>query len=418
MARDLGHVRRNLRGVVEEALDAFRGVVLTGARQVGKSTLARDVCTRRRGTYVSLDDETALEAARRDPVGFIDRPPPVAIDEVQRGGDALLRAIKARVDIRRRRGSFLLTGSTRFLSLPRLSESLAGRIEILDLWPFSQGELRRCRDGLADRLFGPAPALRGIRPPRATRELVAGWLCRGGFPEVQSLRPALRRRWFASYVRTVTQRDVLEVSRLRQVHELPRLLRLLAARTAQEVNVQHVSTDLGMPRTTLLGYLAAVEMAYLWHRLPAWSRNLTAKVVRHPKGFIPDTGLATYLLGVDPTALLLPQSHLLGPLLETFVVGEMARQRGWARIDHDLFHFRDRSGVEVDLVLEARDGRVAAVETKAAATVSARDFAGIDLLHDRLGDAFSHGVVLYLGDAIQSFGDRRTALPLGALWAG
>jgi predicted AAA+ superfamily ATPase len=411
-------VRRNLRPVVEEALDSFRGVVLTGARQAGKSTLARDVCARRRGTYVSLDDETALEAALRDPVGFVDRPPPVAIDEVQRGGDALLRAIKARMDARRGRGAFLLTGSTRFLSLPRLSESLAGRIEVLDLWPFSQGELDRRRDGFADRLFGPAEAVRGMRVVPASREAVAERICRGGFPEVQRLRPAVRRRWFAAYVRTVTQRDVLEASRLRQIEELPRLLRLLAARTAQEMNVQHLSSDLGMPRTTLLGYLAAVEVAYLWHRLPAWSRNLTAKVVRHPKGFITDTGLASYLLGAEPGSLLQPQGQILGPLLENFVLGEMARQRGWTHVDHDLFHFRDRSGPEVDLVLEARDGRVAAIETKAAATVSGRDFAGIDLLHDRLGDAFAHGVVLHLGDAVQPFGDRRTALPVAALWAG
>ena len=403
--------------MVEEALDAFRGVVLTGARQVGKSTLAREVCARRGGTYVDLDDETALEAALVDPAAFLDRRPPVAIDEVQRGGDALLRAIKARLDRARRPGAFLLTGSTRFLTLPALSESLAGRVEVLELWPFSQGEIEGGRDGLADRLFGPPGVSPGDRATGTTRKSIVERICRGGFPEVQNLRPPLRRRWFASYVRTVTQRDVLDVSRLRQIEELPRLLRLLATRTAQEVNAQHLSNDLGMPRTTLLGYMAAVEVVYLWNRLPAWSRNLTAKVIRHPKGYLPDTGLAAYLLGAEPETLLRPGNPLLGPLLETLVVGELVRQRGWARADHDLFHFRDRSGPEVDVILETRDGRVAAVEVKAGETVTARDFAGINLLADRLGDAFAHGVVLHLGESAHPFGDRRTALPLGALWS-
>jgi predicted AAA+ superfamily ATPase len=194
----------------------------------------------------------------------------------------------------------------------------------------------------------------------------------------------------------VTERDVLAVSRLRQVAELPRLLRLLAARTAQEVNLQEVSRELGLARTTLLGYIAALTTLHLWYEIPAWSRNVTSKVVKHPKGHMIDVGLAAWLLGAGADALAEGRSPSLGPLLETLVAGELARQRTWSAVEHGLFHYRDRSGPEVDLVLESRDGRIAGVEVKAADSVSARDFAGLDLL---------------------PFGDRQTALPLSALWA-
>jgi predicted AAA+ superfamily ATPase len=410
-------IPRHLRGTLNEGLSAFRVVVLTGARQAGKSTLAQAACRMRRGTYLTLDDPARLAAALSDPVGLLRGSPPVTIDEVQRGGDALVRAIKAHVDARPRPGSFLLTGSTRFLTVPSLSESLAGRAEILELWPFSQGELRRCRDAFAERLFGPVETLRAGGCEELSRGQAAEILCRGGFPEVQRLGAALRSRWFASYVKTVTERDVLAVSRLRQVAELPRLLRLLAARTAQEVNLQEVSRELGLARTTLLGYIAALTTLHLWYEIPAWSRNVTSKVVKHPKGHMIDVGLAAWLLGAGADALAEGRSPSLGPLLETLVAGELARQRTWSAVEHGLFHYRDRSGPEVDLVLESRDGRIAGVEVKAADSVSARDFAGLDLLRQRMGTAYAHGVVLHLGRDVLSFGDRQTALPLSALWA-
>lgn len=417
MARRPDDLPRTLRATALEGLAAFRVVVLTGARQAGKSTLARAVCRTRHGTYLSLDDPQRLAAARSDPVGFLRGSPPVTVDEVQRAGDTLVRAIKADVDERPRPGAFLLTGSTRFLTVPSLAESLAGRAEVLELWPFSQGELLRRRDAFAERLFGGVERVRSIRAAPLSRRDAADRICRGGFPEATRLPAALRSRWFAAYVKTVTERDVLEVSRLRQLAELPRLLRLLAARTAQEVNLEAVSRELGMPRTTLLAYVAALATLHLWYEVPAWSRNLTSKVTKHPKGHLTDAGLAAWLLGAGPSALEDATSPALGPLLETFVVGELARQRTWSAVDHSIFHYRDRNGPEVDVVLEGRDGRVAGVEVKAAESALERDFAGLTLLRDRLGDAFAHGVVLHLGRDVASFGDRLTALPLASLWA-
>jgi predicted AAA+ superfamily ATPase len=417
MAKLSAELPRHLARTLDEGLSTFRVVVLTGVRQAGKSTLAQAACRSRGGVYRTLDDPGTLDAMRSDPAGAILGPAPVTIDEVQRAGDGLVRAIKANVDASPRPGAFLLTGSTRFLTVPTLSESLAGRAEILELWPFSQGELRRVRDAFAERLFAGEDAVRAIRCEPLSRADAAEVVCRGGYPEAQGLSPRLRGRWFAAYVRTVTERDVREIARLREVSELPRLLRLLAARTACEVNLAEVSRELGMPRETLLGYVAALTTLHLRYEIPAWSRNATSRIVKHPKGHLTDVGLAAWLLGVGPETLADPASPALGPLLESFVAGELARQRTWSQVDHSMHHYRDRSGPEVDLVLESRDGRVAAVEVKAAVSVLERDFAALRLLRDRLGKDFAHGVVLHLGREALPFGDRLTALPLSALWA-
>lgn len=393
-----------------------RVVALLGARQTGKTTLGREVARSRGGTYATLDDEGTREAVARDPIGFLDAPTPLVIDEFQRAGDSLLRAVKRRVDDVATPGQFLLTGSTRYTTMPNLSESLAGRVEIVDLWPLSQGEINGTSDRLLDRLFGSTESLRRLRPDVLSRAQAFERVTAGGYPSAYRRPERTRRRWYDAYLRTLTQRDVREFSRAQELDALPRLLRLLAARTAQEFNAADVARDLDMARTTLPTYLALLETIYLVYRLPAWSMNLTKKAVKHPKLHFVDAGLAAHLLGVGAEALASPTSNAAGPVLETFVAGELARQLTWAETSADLLHFRDRDGAEVDFVVEARDGRIAGVEVKCSSTVTARDFRGLDLLHDRLGDRFTNGVVLHLGDRALPFGDRRTALPLAALW--
>ena len=402
---------------VLETLGAFRVVAITGPRQAGKTTLAREVLEHTEGAYLTLDDPGTLAALESDPRTVLDREGTLVIDEFQRGGEALLRQVKRAVDEDGRKGRFLLTGSTRFLSVPTLAESLAGRVALVDLWPLSQGELARRSDRFIDRLFGSSTALRAGRGEALSRGEVLGRVCLGGFPEVQGLTAAMRSRWYASYVRTVTQRDIPEIHGVRQPNALSILLDLLAARTAQELSVASIAKDARRPEVTVAAHLSLLETVHLWFQVPAWSRNLTKKVVRHAKGHILDSGLAAHLLRVDPQSLGTPGSPALGPLLETFVAGELARQVGWADTEVDLRHFRDRDGLEVDLVLEARDGRVALIEVKASRTVEPRDFAGIDRLATKIGKRFVHGVVLYLGLDMLPFGPGRTALPVPALWA-
>jgi uncharacterized protein len=408
---------RNVASALRAALKESRVVALTGARQTGKTTLARAEAERAGGRYVTLDDEAQRVAVARDPLSMLTGPYPLVIDEFQLGGDALLRAVKRVVDGDDTPGRFLLTGSAHFLMLPTISESLAGRVALVDLWPFSQGELRRRLDRFADRLFGPTAALRSVAVERLSPSDAYAALGAGGYPEVQRLSTARRRAWFSDYVRTITRRDVPAFADLRRADELPRLLRLLAARTAGELNLNEVGRELGMPRSSLDAYVAMLELVGLFVRVPAWSRNLTNKVIRHSKGHVTDAGLAAALLGVGADALADPTHRARGPLLESFVATELAKQRTWAKVPFELHHFRDRALFEVDLVLEADDGRVAAVEVKASQSVGEGDLRGLDGLASRLGDTFTNGVVLYLGSDVIPLGPRRTAMPISALWA-
>lgn len=418
MTTPLPDFLRYLAPAVESALREARIVLVNGARQAGKTTLARRVAESARGRYVTMDSPAVLRAARDDPSGFLEGEGLLVIDEFQKAGERLLLALKEQVDRRPSPGRFLLTGSTRFLTIPRLSESLAGRVDIFDLWPLSQGEIGGAHDAFPDLLSGPVPRLRSLRPAPLSRREYFDAVCRGGFPEAVRRSPAGRKSWFASYVDTVTRRDVPEIARIRQEADLKRTLRFLAANTAGERNIASLARDLGIPRTTLDGYLPLLETVYLAFQVPAWSRNLSAKVARHPKVHILDAGLAAHLLGVDPAGLARPAAPAAGRLLETFVAGELARQRTWAEWSFELHHFRDRDGKEVDFVLEGTDGRVAAVEVKAARSLGESDARSLAWMRDRLGSDFIQGVVLYTGEAVLPLGDRVTALPLSALWSG
>ena len=409
---------RWMRTQVEEALGDRRVVAITGARQVGKSTLAKEVCTARHGTYRSLDESGWRKVASDDPVELLKAAPPVVIDEFPLGGDELLRAVKAKVDSSNKPGQVLLTGSTRYLTVPNLSESLAGRVGLVELWPLSQGELQDHREGFVDRLFAGSRAVRALRCEALTRGDALARVVAGGFPEVVGVTARSRSSWYASYVETVTQRDAREVSRVHSVRDLAKVLRVLAARTAQELNVSSLASELRLPRTTIDAHLALLESLHLWYRLPAWSRNVSARAVRHPKAHVSDAGLAADLCGASAAKLSTPNHGMLGPLLETFAVGELQRQRGWAETPHDLFHFRDHDGPEVDVVVEARDGRLAAIEIKAASAVSGGDVDGLRKLAARLSPAPVQCALLYLGTDVLPFGEGFTALPLSALWAG
>lgn len=414
---DRQYLKRHVTPVLQEALAASRVVFLNGARQSGKTTLALRVAKEIDASFVSLDDRAARSLARDDPEELLDREGPLVIDEVQRGGNDLLLAIKANVDRDARPGRFLLTGSTRFLTVPHLSESLAGRVDLVDLWPLSQGEILGKEERFVDTLFGTTKTLRRSRPAAITRREAFERVCRGGFPEAVSRTARQRERWLAAYVRTLAERDVGEVANIQRVPDLAALVRLLAARTATPVNVSNLANEADIPRTTLHGYLPLLETVYLIFRVPAWSRNITSKRVKQAKVHFTDSGLAAHLLGATPASLSRPNAQMAGPLLESFVASELAKQATWSEFGVTLHHFRDRAGAEVDLVLEAPDGRVAAVEVKAGRSVGKREVRSLSLLRDRMGDAFVNGVVLGCLETSQPLGDRLTAMPVSALWS-
>ena len=388
-------------------------VAINGARQVGKSTLARQLL-QHGGQLVTLDDQAQRAAAAADPRGFVERDlaGPLIIDEVQYVPE-LFRAVKAAVDRDRRPGRFVLTGSTRLLSQAGFADSLVGRVEIVELWPLSQGELQGCVDRFADRVFEGSV---GSTITGATRAESIAAVLQGGFPEVASRTHNRRGAWFDSYLRTLTETVVRDLSGIERVAEMPRVIRLCAARSGLELNVTNLAVELTLPSRTLDGYLATLANLFVVQLIPAWSTNVSKKVIRRPKMVLADSGLAARLVGLTEESAAMPTAPL-GPILESFVAMELRKQLSWSSNGTTLWHFRDRDGIEVDFVMERPDGSVVAIEVKASSTVTTRDTKGLRFLADRLGDRFKAGVVLSFMPESTPLGPKLSALPLQALWA-
>lgn len=394
---------------------ADRPVVLVhGARQTGKTTLVRALAgAEHPARYVTFDALTALSAARDDPAGFLAGiEGPVVLDEVQRVPD-LFVAIKATVDRKRAPGRFLLTGSANVLLVPRLSESLAGRMEIVPLWPFSQGEIEGVVEGFIDAAFAEAPPALGAA---AGGVALAKRVLRGGFPEAVSIGSADRRSaWFEAYLTTILGRDVRDLANIEGLTELPRLLSLIAARPMALLNYAELGRSAGLAQSTLKRYFALLEAVFLVRTLRPWHANIGKRIVKTPKLLLCDTGLAAHLMGIDD-ARLAHDRTLFGGLLESFVAMEITKQTGWSAAAPALYHFRTHEGDEVDLVLERRSGALVGIEIKSATTVTGADFKGLRALAHAAGRRFHRGVVLYTGTEVVPFGPRLHAVPIEALW--
>lgn len=407
--------RRLIERKLLAALADTRVVLLNGARQTGKSTLVQQLATRRGGgRYLTLDDPATAGLARSDPSALVRGAGDfMVIDEVQHAPE-LFPAIKRVVDADGRPGRFLLTGSANVFLLPRLAESLAGRMEILPLHPLSQGELVSNEANLVDTLFDAGSLQAGSL--KLDRVGVCERVIAGGFPEAVARSPGERRdAWFRSYVASLLQRDVRDLANIEGLTDILRLLGLLAARSSALMNMSEVSRAAGIAHSTLRRYLALLEATFIFQPLPAWSNNLGKRFVKSPKIHLLDSGLAAHLRG-DGDAAALAQSPNLGPLLETFVVQEVRKLLGWSRHAATPYHFRTAAGQEVDLALEAPGQRIAGIEVKASSNVSHGDFSGLRVLAETAGDKFVGGVVLYLGEQRLPFADKLWALPISTLW--
>ena len=402
-----------------EALEDSPVVLVHGPRQCGKTTLVRTLEAREGYAYISFDDDAAREAAAADPVGFVaDLPERAILDEVQHA-PSLFSALKLEVDRHRQAGRFLLTGSSHVLLLPKLADSLAGRMQILRLHPLSQVELERQNPSFLDALFAKAAHSVdrfGAGPNNRLGRELAQRIATGGYPPVLT-RPegARRANWHRDYIDALVQRDVRQLARISTLDALPRLLALAATQTAKLFNLSNLAAPFGLSRPTIQDYFTLLERVFLLERLPPWHSNRLSRHIKTPKLHFSDTGLACALLGVDAAALAADR-NLLGQILETFAFQELRRQAASHPKPHSFFHYRDKDRVEVDVVIERGALELAAVEVKAAATVTAADFRGLRKLKDNLGERFVCGLVLYDGEAPRSFGDRLCAAPISALW--
>jgi uncharacterized protein len=404
---------RPLRASLRAALKDTPVVCLLGPRQSGKSTLARTL--EPAYAYVSLDDEAVLAFARSDPTGFVaSLPDPVVLDEVQRAPE-LLRTIKLAVDRDRRPGRYVLTGSANLLLLPRLGDSLAGRMEVIQLHPLTAAE-QASRPGRFLSMFlenGLKPEVRST--PAAPLAELAERVVAGGFPEAVARAGTRMRTWHREYLRTLVERDVQDVARVRDVHEIARLLEMLALRTAELLNVSSLANDLDLRRETVDHYLSICERLYLVRRLHPWHRNAAKRLVKTPKVHVVDSGLAATLAGLTAGDWS-GQRDRFGHLLESFVVQQLVAQAGWTDPDLRFWHYRDKDQVEADLVI-TRGRQTWGVEVKAAATASPVDGRGLRRLAEHCGMDFQGGVVLYAGSS--TFGldvPGCIAAPLAKLW--
>jgi predicted AAA+ superfamily ATPase len=388
-----------------------RVVVVNGARQVGKSTLA-EVIIRQRSDGVArfLDDPVTRAAAVEDPTRFVRHDGLMLIDEVQRVPELWL-AIKYLVDREPRPGRFLLTGSARLLGLQSLPDALPGRSETVELWPLSQGEIDAEPDGFVDAAFQVGADLRA-QPSTLQRRDYLARMTRGGYPEaVRREMPRRRARFFDGYVADLIARDVKQVADIEQASDMRRLLSLLAAQTSGLLKINRLASELRITAPTVRSYIDILETIYLVRLLPGWSANLTTRAVATAKVIFVDPGLANHLAtGAVAQAP-------VGGLLENFVLSELARQLTWSRTSARLYHYRDRDQYEVDCVLEDNAGQIIGIEIKTSETVRAADFRGLKLLQRRLGDRLRAGFVLYCGTESLSFGDKLACLPISALWA-
>jgi len=398
------------------ALADTRVVLLNGARQTGKSTIARAMAERRGGQYITLDDPAVAGLARYDPAALIDGAGDfLVIDEVQYA-PALFPIIKMAVDRDPRPGRFLLTGSANIFLLPKLSESLAGRMEILPLQPLAQAELEGVESRFIASLFSDTPL--PVRTIAVDRTDVCQRMIAGGYPELLGRKSQTRRNaWFHSYISSLLQRDVRDLANIEGLTDLPRLLALLAARATSMMNISEVSRSSGLAHTTLRRYLSLLEATFILQPLPAWSANLGKRLVKSPKLHLIDSGLTAHLRGeTDYQALL--QSPSLGVLLEQFVVQEIRKLIHFSGMPIAAFHFRTSDRYEVDMVLEESGRDVVGVEIKASANIDERAFKGLHVLADVAKEHFHRGIVLYMGNKVLPFGKGMTAIPISALWRG
>lgn len=405
---------------LREALRDTPVVLIHGSRQCGKTTLAQSVGGKSGYRYISLDDDNQLQAAKADPVGFIQALPEKAIlDEIQRA-PALFTSIKASIDRNRQPGRFILTGSANVMLLPKLADSLAGRMGILRLRPLACCEIAGIKPTFLQQLFqadisdvGSTKAM-SVETMIRLGEPLADLICQGGYPAAIS-RGTERRRanWYRDYSSALIQRDIRDIATIRNLESLPKLLALAAGQTAHLFNASDLAAPFAISRPTIREYLALLEQIFLIEQLPPWHSNRLSRLIKTPKLHLSDTGLACALLDIDSKSLWQDKT-LLGQLLETFIYQELRKQADWHEQELRLYHYRDKDKVEVDIIIE-QGQQLAGIEIKAAATVTQSDFKALKKLQDAFGKRFSTGVVLYDGDSVLPFGKGLFAVPISAL---
>lgn len=418
------YLPRHLTSELRDALASARVVNLVGPRQVGKTTLVRDLF--QEGRFLTLDDAAVLAAMDADPEGQLmslaedQNTAPIIIDEAQRSRKLAL-AIKKIVDSNRRKGQFVLTGSSNVFTTAEVADSLAGRMRTLKLWPLSMAEISRSPvSRLIDWAMQDAPSLAQIEGPAPLgRKDYVELILAGGFPEIRMLPLRSRQRQYRDYVDAVVDRDVADIMPIRKPDALRFLIDQMAARTAQEINTSELAKLAKLKRETVDQYLDILMRLSMVTKLSAWMPGEGKRDIKQPKFHFVDTGIATALRRLNDKSFEIGNSpETLGGLLESFVVGELQRALPMQDDDYRLYHWRSADRREIDILIDG-GRRLVGLEVKSAATVSADDFKHLRwFAKDGPGRGRKvSGIILYLGQEKLTFGDGNFALPLSAIWA-
>jgi len=404
---------RNIQSRLQQAIRRSPVIFIKGPRQSGKTTLMKELTDYH---FVTLDDFRVLQAALQDPMGFIAQlPKPVIIDEVQRAPNLFL-AIKYDIDLNRISGRYILTGSADPLLMPQVADSLAGRVEILTLYPLSQGELRGIVENFVDRIWSDESLMKLNFEKISTQKLFESMVV-GGYPSVQKLSALDQEQWFHDYIETIVQKDMMDLAVIEHSREVPALLSLCAARAGSLVNISELSRDLKLNSTTLTRYLALLETLFIVIMQQAWYNNLGKRLVKSPKTYLVDTGLLCWLSLMTIEKMMNNVNHGKGHVVENFVVNELMKQLTWNTTRTRLYHFRSAANQEVDIILERLDGKIVGIEVKSNQHVGVADIKGMLFLKESVPHLWHRGIVLYGGDVVFPLTEDIIALPISALWA-
>lgn len=396
-------ITRHAKEKVQDALSDTPVVAIVGPRQCGKSTLAREFESDR--TYLTLDDPNDLEFAKTNPLGFLKtHGSGLIIDEIQRAPELFL-PLKKVVDENRKPGSYLLTGSANVLLLPKIADSLAGRMEVIDLLPLSQSEIAEKEGDWIQSLFGDDWHTSEYPESLESR------IVRGGFPEIVQRNPKRRDAWFESYVRTLLDRDVRDIANIDGLVFLPKLLRLLAIKAGEPLNISTLSRETGIAHTTLTRYLDLLKALYLTHDVRAWSSDLTVRLAKSPKSYLVDSGLACYLSGANELRIK-SDATLRRSLVETYLASELKKLVSQSSAGAELYHLRTVKNREVAFLIESRNGSVIAVDIEDAPSVSEQSIQKMEYVKEIVGDSFHLGLILHTGTEKRPIREKIWSLPL------
>lgn len=407
------------RNITKPLLDSLKNnpvILITGARQTGKTTLIKKISDDDGFSYVTFDDLFSLGAAEADPIGFVGSLSKAAIlDEIQRAPKIFL-PLKKDIDENREAGRYILTGSANPLVVPRLGDSLAGRMQIIHLWPFSQGELHGIRETFIDTIF--AKKLPEIPSKKMRKDQLIHLAITGGYPALQNISgERMRYDWCNSYLISIIQKDITDLAKIENLRSIPNVLQTLATRVSGILNEKDVARNVGIPPTSLHRYLQLLQNLFLIFFLPSWHRNLGKRIIKSPKIYFVDTAILLHLLSFNIDRLL-SDLNMLGHVIENFVIAEILKQITWNQTIVSPYHYRSHNdSEEVDLVLESASGKVVGIEIKNKDTITSDDFKGLKILQETCKNDFLRGILLYTGNKQLPFGKDLIAMPISSIWA-